>query len=228
MYNVTIKDQKGQLAGIPIPIIEKMLQEQSLQGNPIDISVFQKDRTFGRAQKGFTWTNSEKGLLFWDNILADKYYNDFFKEFPNSRKIFIRATEDKQQGIIELLKAYGGNNLQDFIIEQIYCSELWYIDSEGDIDYTDIEEDLIGYTEIFVNECLEIKKIYSIIFCMLGDPEDYEKIADEFFMRSDIVNSSFKDKSIIYFVNDRVIYSATLDSELGKLLIETQELYKLP
>lgn len=99
---------KGELVGIPIDIIDRMLDNQLAQGNPEDISVFENIRSAGSSTGGFNWSVSlERNLLpkegmlsvysassFWDKILDDKNFNVFYELYPKQEKTITIGEED--------------------------------------------------------------------------------------------------------------------------------------
>ena len=75
-------EPKGQLIGFPKEIIARMLECQEEQGNPRDISAFERDRTAGRGGKGFIWDKTKEGVDFWDDVIRIKNFNLFFEKYP--------------------------------------------------------------------------------------------------------------------------------------------------
>ncbi len=73
---------KGDLIGFPKEIISRMLYCQEEQGNPRDVSVFEKGRAAGQYNKGFTWNETKEGSLFWSKVINTKDFNLFFEKYP--------------------------------------------------------------------------------------------------------------------------------------------------
>ena len=67
---------------LPVEIQEKMLDEQVRQGNPRNAEVFEKKITADEDQGGFYWIKSAEGHAFWDRILFDGNFADFYKKYP--------------------------------------------------------------------------------------------------------------------------------------------------
>lgn len=86
-------DYKGQLQSFPKEIIEKMLEEQELQGNSRDITVFENDIIASFSGRGFSWSNSEDGIDFWIEVIRRKNFEFFFKKYPKQTP--------RYEGIIE-------------------------------------------------------------------------------------------------------------------------------
>ena len=73
---------KGDLIGFPKEIISRMLYCQEEQGNPRDVSVFEKGRAAGQYNKGFTWNETKEGSLFWSKVINTKDFDIFFEKYP--------------------------------------------------------------------------------------------------------------------------------------------------
>lgn len=75
---------KGQLEGFPKEVVEKMLERQVEQGNPKDVSVFEKDNAAGKSEKGFDWHESVEKSLFWYYVIIVGKFDIFFEKYPKS------------------------------------------------------------------------------------------------------------------------------------------------
>lgn len=64
----------GQLESFPPEIVTVMLEEQYLQGNPVDIRVFENNCKVNKRLKGFNWAETRDPKVSWSDIL---YYRDF-------------------------------------------------------------------------------------------------------------------------------------------------------
>lgn len=73
---------KGDLSGVPDPIVHRMLKHQVAQGNPRDVSVFEKDRSNGVTLGGFNWDDTPEEYDFWRKVLKHKNFDTFFKRYP--------------------------------------------------------------------------------------------------------------------------------------------------
>lgn len=67
---------------LPVEIQEKMLDEQEAQGNKRDAKVFMNNIYSWFDDGGFNWVNSKDGGIFWDKILNDGNFSEFYKEYP--------------------------------------------------------------------------------------------------------------------------------------------------
>ncbi len=82
-------EPKGKLEGFPKEIIARMLECQEEQGNPRDISVFEKRCDVRRCDKGFDWDKTKEKFDFWGELISNRNFNLFFVRYPkkdNSQK----------------------------------------------------------------------------------------------------------------------------------------------
>ena len=75
---------KGQLDGFPREIVERMLECQVEQGNPKDVSVFEKHKEASVEKGGFYWSDTSEGRDFWVDILSLRRLDTFFKKYPKT------------------------------------------------------------------------------------------------------------------------------------------------
>lgn len=80
-YNVTKKDLIGEIKNIPLEIIVLALEEQEKQQGKIDIRILQNKGILG----AFTWSETEQGHKFWDEIDSGNY-DKFYKKYSNHKK----------------------------------------------------------------------------------------------------------------------------------------------
>ena len=73
---------KGDLDGIPDPIVHKMLERQVEQGNKKNVSVFEANRTADKDDGGFDWRETPEYEEFWSPILDDLSFDLFFEKYP--------------------------------------------------------------------------------------------------------------------------------------------------
>lgn len=66
----------------PIEVQEKMLERQVEQGNPRDPNVFIQRVSAGKANGGFTWSDTPERHAFWENIVDNEDYSEFFELYP--------------------------------------------------------------------------------------------------------------------------------------------------
>ena len=79
-------EPKGQLIGFPKEIIARMLDYQEEQGNPRDISVFEKQFDADQDDKGFTWNETKEKFDFWEQVIHVKNFNHFFEKYPKKEE----------------------------------------------------------------------------------------------------------------------------------------------
>ena len=79
---------KGDIAGFPEEVVEKMLEHQEKQGFKRDFKVFEQDDHAPASRKGFTWENTVEGKAFWSQVIEDHNFDLFFRRYPkdNYRK----------------------------------------------------------------------------------------------------------------------------------------------
>ncbi len=77
-----MKEFNGGLRGFPEEVVEKMLERQVEQGNPRDVSVFEKYIGDDKQAGGFDWCTSPEGHLFWKVIIQEKDFDTFFERYP--------------------------------------------------------------------------------------------------------------------------------------------------
>ena len=75
---------KGDIEGFPKEVVAKMLERQAQQGNEEDVTVFEENRTSSRSLMGFDWGQTFEGLNFWGSVINDKFFDEFFKEYPKA------------------------------------------------------------------------------------------------------------------------------------------------
>lgn len=85
----------SRLKELPVEIVEKMLENQVLQGNKRDATVFEKLLSTGYSDGGFTWERSPEGFEFWSDIINYKKYDVFFKKYPKKDLALPRVVEVK-------------------------------------------------------------------------------------------------------------------------------------
>lgn len=110
-YKVKQEDLVGQLLDFPIEVVQKMVERQIEQGNEPDVTIFQKDCRATRLDRGFTWSSTIEGDVFWYIVIAQHRFADFFERYPNgslSKKVYIWGHPTKGKKVIEALKERGG------------------------------------------------------------------------------------------------------------------------
>ena len=87
-FGLTKDDLSGKLAGFPMGVVVRMMEEQQKQGNKPDVSVFQEREYYqiGYSHGGFSWMKTEGGWDFWRDVLRDRKFNVFFEIYPEYEK----------------------------------------------------------------------------------------------------------------------------------------------
>ena len=107
---------KGDLKSFPKDIIARMLNYQEEQGNPRNISVFERNKYTIVELGGFDWDKTIEKNIFWEEVIDNKNFDIFFKKYPK---------QDYQ------------DNSQDFRInDKVYDILLKEVGVVQDIDYS--------------------------------------------------------------------------------------------
>ena len=141
---------KGELEGFPKEIIARMLECQEEQGNPRDISVFERDRTAGQYVGGFARYETKEGNRFWYDVVNNKDFNLFFKKYPKQDNQESKTAKYAQVGDNAILSDYTStqssveieintteDNSQEFRIgDKVIDILLYEVGVVQDIDYS--------------------------------------------------------------------------------------------
>jgi hypothetical protein len=126
-YIVEKKDLKGEIKGFPIEVVQKMVDNQVLQGNKANVLVFQHDATAPHFEGGFDWDETKEGYTFWECIIDGRKFDVFIKHFSND-KVYTCMLQDKSKhnaNIIKHLEELGGKNTREFKIA--FSDTIYYI-----------------------------------------------------------------------------------------------------
>ena len=85
---------KGQIDWLPDFIGEELMNQQELQGNKRDISVFEEDVSADKSDGGFEWKDTSQKYNFWDRVLLEKDINLFLAWFKPELEVW--DYEDKK------------------------------------------------------------------------------------------------------------------------------------
>ena len=112
---ITKADLIGGIAGFPIEVVQKMLDEQFLQGNKVSLKVFQNKSDSDLNHGGFNWDNTKDGREFWSKVINHKKFDKFFGKYPQRYNwVYIVGDSEVGYDIITTLEARGGINKHDF------------------------------------------------------------------------------------------------------------------
>lgn len=75
---------KGKLEDFPKEVVHDMLYYQVMQGNFLDVSVFENNPSRDARQGGFDWDKTEEDKLFWDLVIVDHKFEVYFKKYPKN------------------------------------------------------------------------------------------------------------------------------------------------
>lgn len=81
-YKPQVLSYKGDIAGFPFEVVDKMLHYQKQQGNKMNIAVFEECRFKNDLDGGFSWDKTTEGYHFWQEVIGTKYFNRFFEVYP--------------------------------------------------------------------------------------------------------------------------------------------------
>lgn len=78
------QDYRGDLKGFPYSIVQKMLYYQEQQSGVRNITVFERSRSSGNipTERGFTWEDTPEGGDFWENVIRNRKFNEYFSKYP--------------------------------------------------------------------------------------------------------------------------------------------------
>ena len=95
-YQVKESDLIGDIKGFPIEVVQKMIERQVEQGNPADVTIFQRGKCSNKSSGGFNWSDTpefRQKYFLWVDIIDYKNFDLFFKKYPKKSK----ETADKEQ-----------------------------------------------------------------------------------------------------------------------------------
>ena len=160
---ITEKDLIGQIEGFPIEVVQRMIECQVEQGNPADATVFQIYGGVSRKLGGFNWGETKEDFAFWENVIANKEFDLFFKYYPKK--------EENGKTTIEMIKQWViDRNLHTGDARVQMCKtmeELGELASGINKNNKELQKDSIGDVVVTLicislqlgldfNECLEI------------------------------------------------------------------------
>ena len=91
---VTEKDLIGDIAGFPIEVVRKMVEEQVRQGNKADVSIFQKKNYADKENGGFKWKDTKEGFDFWDMVIIYNVFDEFLEKYPKQETTEMQDAEN--------------------------------------------------------------------------------------------------------------------------------------
>lgn len=101
-YNLNKGHFIGGLEGMPIKVVEQMLDAQTAQGNPCNIKIFQNKVDTPARFGGFDWNKTPQGVAYWSRIINKRDFSMIedapteepkeFKPEPFSRVLGVSVT----------------------------------------------------------------------------------------------------------------------------------------
>lgn len=67
-------EYNGQLKDFPENVVNAMLDEQERQGNPRDVTVFERNKLASTSIGGFEWSNTPDGAEYWAAIITKRRF----------------------------------------------------------------------------------------------------------------------------------------------------------
>lgn len=104
---------KGQIDWLPDFIGEELMNQQELQGNKRDISVFEKNLTASFLTEGFMWEKTEQGDLFWRKVLKERDISLFLAWF----KPELEVGDDEEKKYTSQVIGYNENEKYPFFVK---------------------------------------------------------------------------------------------------------------
>lgn len=78
-YCIKKEDLIGALDGFPLDVVKSMIEEQVMQGNEPDVTVFQHQADAYKKDGGFEWSSSKYGYEFWMETIYHANFDYFYK-----------------------------------------------------------------------------------------------------------------------------------------------------
>lgn len=104
---------KGQIDWLPDFIGEELMNQQELQSNKRDISVFEKNIGASFLTDGFMWERTEQGELFWLKVLREKDINLFLAWFKPELEVW----DDEEKKYTSQVIGYNENEKYPFFVK---------------------------------------------------------------------------------------------------------------
>jgi len=117
---------KGNIEGFPKGIISLMLDYQEEQGNPRDVSVFERRAVARQPDKGFEWDYTQEGWDFWHKVINNKNFNFFFEKYP---KIDFNNLPKRQEP-----KRWRAENGRLYYFINFYIKDWFFSDETEDVN----------------------------------------------------------------------------------------------
>lgn len=125
-YQVKPEDLKGDIAGFPIEVVQRMVDYQVEQGNEANVTVFQNRIQICASAGGFDWVRTEEGREFWGDVIVNLNFDRFFYRYPksstnneqNEKVVHYRVKPEDLKGAIEGFPIEVVQRMVDCQVEQ--------------------------------------------------------------------------------------------------------------
>ena len=147
-YIVEKKDLKGEIKDFPIEVVQRMVDNQVLQGNKANVSVFQHDPFTVQFMGGFDWDETSEGHDFWERIIENREFYPFFEHFSNNMvyTCMLQGKSKHNANIIKHLEELGGKNTREFKIA--FSDIIYYISPSKTISTLPMNDDTFALLDM--------------------------------------------------------------------------------
>ena len=98
-------DLIGKIENFPIEVVQRMVDEQVIQGNKPDVKVFQRRNLAPVSCGGFVWARTDDGFDFWEEVISNENFDLFFSKYPK-----IQSYTEQKSIKIEIPDGYEIDN----------------------------------------------------------------------------------------------------------------------
>lgn len=180
IYIVKPEDLIGQINGFPIEVVQMMVERQYEQCSICNIEVFQRNVTASSIGNGFTWGRTREGQMFWDNVISNRNFNEFFDMYPHYKEFAIYIVNGNESNLRDAVcSAFGLKTGLHRFAFKAKKEDVYYIDYEKFQDYkvrfalagTSIAEEAITKSEkgVTTNNPINVDEDAK---CMSGSMEE--------------------------------------------------------
>jgi len=172
-YKIQQEDLIGQIAGFPLEVVQRMVEEQVKQGNKADVSVFQENEINSVSEGGFDWRGTSEGNDFWNKVIVGKNFVLFFEKYPKrDTHVYYVGVKGRGNEIITELKKLGGKNESNLYGNDKTCC--YYI-SPYNKQISAINNDDMDIVCFLLKECYTEKFLSEKINTIEIDGKKYNK-----------------------------------------------------
>lgn len=88
------------LSGLPLEILDKMIEYQVKQGNTANPEIFVENSTANKIEGGFDWCDTKEGTIFWSDVICEYKHYKFFKRY--GYKVFPTVVKSRDKFVVLL------------------------------------------------------------------------------------------------------------------------------